>query len=69
MLKYKTKLYAKFFPLKWMNMNYNYCKQHLDFNKFTYKDGHKVYVGPSQEVRDLFKEEKRAYKIWNKLKQ
>jgi len=66
---FKPTAYSTFYDsYKYKAINYKHCKGHLDFNKFIYKNGHKVYMGPSQEVRDLFNKEKQAHNLWNKLK-
>ena len=68
MLKYKEKLYSTYYG-KWKTMKYGQgrCKGHIDFNKYSYKIGHKIYVGPNQEVRDEFKKEKEQHKLWMQL--
>ena len=69
MLKFKPKHYASYVTRRWQAMDYHYCKKHLDFNKFSYKDGPKIYTGTSKEVRDLFRKEKKQVLLWDRLKQ
>lgn len=66
MLKYQTRAFRKHYPQKWWSL-FPLYRKHLDFKKFVYKDGHKIYTAPSEEIRELFKKEQAQFQMWEKL--
>ena len=68
MLRYKKQQWSSQIKQPWKKIDYLYCRHHLDFDKYIYKDGHKQFKGPSQYIRDLFKKEKAQFLIWRALR-
>ena len=71
MLEYKIRMYMRIFPTKWKKVMYKSLSSvnHLDFDRFIYRNGHKLYTATSKEIRELYKKERGQYIMWSKLKQ
>jgi len=68
MLEYRQKAWSKRYPEKWKSLYYKSdTKGHLDFNKYSYKDGNKIYTGPNKAVQELFDKEYQQMLLWKKL--
>ncbi len=64
MLKFREKSYNKYWPNKWKKLDYSKTKGHLDTNRYCYREGHKIYTGPSKELRQNFRDGCEQYRVW-----
>ena len=64
MIKHQLKAYRKHFPSKWKK---TIPDSHLDFNKFIYRNGHKIYTASCKEIQDRFKYEQEQFRVWKNL--
>jgi len=69
MLEYRLKIFNNDLTVKWKKVLFKSLRitTHLNFNIYTYKNGHKIYTASSKEIRDLYKKEKEQYYFLRKL--